>query len=70
MEISRWLIVRKANFLTLVSEPKFEKSRISLGHMVVGKPVNISGRSHKLCVAGELNSRPEERLPGDHMGCL
>ena len=28
------------------------------GHMVTGEPVNVSGRSHGLCVTGELDSGP------------
>jgi hypothetical protein len=28
--------------------------------MVTGEPVNISRRSHGLCVAGELDSRPDK----------
>ena len=40
------------------------------GHMVTGEPVNVYGWSHGLCVAGELDSGPGERLLGDHMGCM
>jgi len=39
-------------------------------HIVTGEPVNISGRSHGLCVAGELDSGSGECLPEDHMGCM
>ena len=40
------------------------------GHMVTGEPVNVSGKSHGLFVAGELDSGPGKRLPGDHMGYM
>jgi len=38
--------------------------------MVTGEPLNVSGRPHGLCVAGELDLGPEELLPGDRMSCI
>jgi hypothetical protein len=44
----------------VVSEPKVGKSGISLGSHSDGLPVNVSGRSHGLCVAGELELEPRK----------
>jgi len=38
--------------------------------MVTGEPVDVSSRSHGLCVAGELDSGPRELLPREYIGCL
>jgi hypothetical protein len=38
--------------------------------MVTGKPVNVSGRSHGLCVAGELDSGPSRMSSGRSHGSL
>ena len=38
------------------------------GHMVMGEPVNISGRSYGLCVTGELDSGPGRTSSGRSHG--
>ena len=36
--------------------------------MVAGEPVNVSGRSHGLCVTGELDSGPGRTSSGKSHG--
>lgn len=57
-------------FLRVVSEPKVEKSEKSSRSHGEGEPMNAFERLHVLCVIGELDSGPEERISGDHIGCL
>ena len=46
----------------MISEPKVGKSGISLGHKVTREPVNVSERSHGLCVCLESGTRGLENV--------